>query len=71
MAYAMSMIIFSAYHIWGFAIDDPITWVYLVQYLPVSFLLCRCYERTNSLWSCIFFHMLINGMAMSTIEAML
>ena len=71
LAYALSMIFFSLYHVWGYAIENPIYLVFLLQYLPVSFLLCRCYERTNSLWSCIFFHMLVNAMSMSTIEAML
>ena len=71
LGYALSMTFFALYHIWGYAIENPIYFVFLLQYLPVSFLLCRCYERTNSLWSCIFFHMLVNAMSMSTIEAML
>ena len=71
LAYVLSMAMFSVYHIWGYAIDDPITLIYIVQYLPVSFLLCRCYEKTNSLWSSIFFHTLVNSVSMSTIEAML
>ena len=32
----------------------------MLQYLPAGFLLCRCYERTNSVWCSIFFHMLVN-----------
>ena len=40
----------------------------LLQYLPVSWLLCRCYERCNSIWGSIFFHMLVNGVAVSTIS---
>ena len=71
MGYALSMVLFSVYHIWGYAIENPVYLLFLLQYLPVSFLLCRCYERTNSLWSCIFFHMVVNAMSMYSMEAMM
>ena len=71
LAYGLSMIMFSLYHVWGYAIENPINFIFLLQYLPVSYLLCRCYERTNSIWTCIFFHMMVNGMSMSAMEAML
>ena len=63
-AYAVSMVLFSVYHIWGYAIEDPFYWLYTLQYLPAAFLLCRCYERTNSIWCSIFFHMLVNHISM-------
>ncbi len=63
-AYAVSMILFSVYHIWGYAIQDPSYWLYTLQYLPAGFLLCRCYEKTNSIWCSIFFHMLVNHISM-------
>lgn len=63
-AYAASMLLFSLYHVWNYAIADPRYWIYLVQYLPVSYLLCRCYERTDTIWGSIFLHMLINGISM-------
>ena len=63
-AYAGSMLLFSLYHVWAYAMEDPIYWIYLLQYLPVSYLLCRCYEKTDSLWCSIFFHMLVNGVSM-------
>ncbi len=44
------MILFSVYHIWAYAISDASYWIYVIQYLPVAFLLCRCYERCNSIW---------------------
>ena len=59
-AYAVSTLLFSFYHIWGYALQDPTYWLYLLQYLPAGFLLCRCYERSNSIWCSIFFHMLVN-----------
>lgn len=63
-AYVVSMLLFSVYHIWGYAVEDPTYWLYVIQYLPAGFLLCRCYERTNSIWCSIFFHMLVNLVSM-------
>lgn len=71
LAYVISILGFSLYHVLGYALSDPVYFVYLIQYLPGSFLLCRCYEKTNSIWSPIFFHMLVNGMSMSVMEALL
>ena len=70
LAYAVSMLLFALYHIWSYALQDPVYWLYLVQYLPVSWLLCRCYGRCNSIWGSIFLHMVINGVTMSTWQAM-
>ena len=70
LAYAASMILFSLYHVWGYALQDPIYWIYLLQYLPVSWLLCRCYERCNTIWGSIFFHMLVNAVSVSALNAL-
>jgi len=67
-AYIVSVGLFSLYHVWSYAIVDPINWIYLLQYIPVSFLLARCYERTNSIWCPIFFHMTVNGVAVNTLD---
>ena len=69
-AYAASMLIFSVYHVWSFALSDPTAWLYLLQYLPASFLLARIYEKTNSLWASIFLHMTVNGVAMAALSAL-
>ena len=69
-AYAASMLLFSVYHIWGYAVSDPTAWLYLLQYLPASFLLARIYEKTNTLWASIFLHMTVNGVAMMAISAL-
>ena len=69
-AYAVSMLMFALYHVWGYAVQDPFYWVYLLQYLPVSWLLCRCYERCNSIWGSIFLHMMINGISMRILSAL-
>jgi len=63
-AYAVSMLCFAFYHIWPYALADPVYWLYLLQYLPASWLLCRCYERCNSIWGNIFLHMLINAVSL-------
>ena len=49
-AYIVSVGLFSLYHVWSYAVINPVNWIYLLQYIPVSFLLARCYERTNSIW---------------------
>lgn len=68
-AYIVSMAAFSAYHIWGYALSDPETWIYILQYVPASFVLCRCYDRTNSIWGSIFLHMIINGVSLALLSA--
>ena len=69
-AYAVSALLFSLYHVWAYALQDPVYWIYVLEYVPVALLLCRCYERTNSIWSCIFFHMMVNGVAVNTLSAL-
>lgn len=64
LAFLVSMLAFSVYHVWGYARTDPSLWIYCVQYLPVAYLLCRCYERTDSIWGSIFFHMLVNAVSL-------
>lgn len=71
LAYVVSILLFSAYHIWAYAVMDVKNLIYIVQYIPVSFLLCRCYERTNTIWSSIFMHMLVNGVSMALVYAMM
>lgn len=66
-AYVVSICLFGLYHVWGYAMSDPTYWLYILQYVPAGFLLCRCYEKTNSIWSSIFFHMLTNGVALQAL----
>ena len=67
-AYLTATLAFSLYHVWAYALVDPIYWLYFIQYVPVSLLLCRVYERTNSIWGSIFFHMLVNYIAMNALQ---
>ena len=66
-AYLICMLLFSLYHVWGFALSDPAAWIYALQYLPVTYLLCRIYERTNSIWGSILLHMVINYIALNAL----
>lgn len=66
-AYIVSALCFSFYHVAPYAVSEPGYWIFLLQYLPVSLLLARCYERCNTIWASIFFHMSINAIALSLI----
>ena len=72
LAYVGSVGLFCVYHIWQFAAayGDPALLLYAVQYLPVSIALCWLYERTGSVWSPIFLHMLLNGLSVMTINSL-
>ena len=69
-AYVVSILHFALYHVWAYALADPIYWLYLLQYVPISFLLCRCYERTNSIWGSIFLHMLVNAISLQVLSVL-
>lgn len=63
-AYLGSILIFSLYHVWSYALYDWKNFIFIIQYIPASWLLCRCYEKTESIWTPILLHMLINGISM-------
>ena len=44
--------------------------LYALQYVPVSYLLCRIYERTNSIWGSILLHMFSNFVALHALTAL-
>lgn len=67
LAYIISVILFSLYHVVGYTALDASAWVYAVQYIPATVILCRCYERHESIWAPIFLHMLVNGLSMAVL----
>ncbi len=67
-AYIVSAVCFATYHVVPYAVLQPIYWLFMIEYIPVSILLARCYERTNSIWCSIFFHMMVNGISMSALS---
>ena len=68
LAYIVSMLAFGIYHVWAYLPENPLYLLFIIQYLPVSWLLCRCYEKTNTIWTPIFMHMLVNAVSMTAIE---
>ena len=72
MAYVVSILLFSLYHVWQFAFlyKDVTYLLYMLQYLPITFALTWCYEYTGSLWTAIFFHASNNYLAMSLVNYM-
>lgn len=66
LAYAVSILLFSFYHIWQYAIaySDASLFIYMIQYIPVSFVLAWLYDRSRTIWVPIIFHMLINALAL-------
>lgn len=67
-AYVGAVLVFAVYHVWQYAVFDPRCWIFLLQYLPASWVLCRCYEKTESIWTPILFHMLNNALSLWTMN---
>ena len=67
LGYVVSILLFSLYHVWQFALLDH-DWTMLlnaVAYIPLSAALTFCYDRTESIWTPIFFHMFVNSAALT------
>lgn len=62
-AYVLSMLMFSVYHVWQYVAvyGDWTLLIYVLQYLPVSFVLAWAYERSGTIWVPIGFHMMMNA----------
>ena len=69
LGYAACLLLFGLYHTWQYALADPIYWLYLVQYLPAGYLLCRSYEKTECIWTPILLHILNNGISLWALQA--
>ena len=65
LAYAVSALLFGVFHIWQYAILfwEPALLLYAIQYIPHAVGLAWCYEHSNSIWTPIFCHMLLNALA--------
>lgn len=66
-AYLVSVLLFSLYHVWQYALvyADARYLLSALQYVPVSIALTYCYDRTQSIWPPVFFHMFINALSLS------
>ncbi|MBQ3404712.1 MAG: CPBP family intramembrane metalloprotease [Oscillospiraceae bacterium] len=70
LAYAVSCLLFSLYHIWQY-FPDSFDWMYLMyllQYIPGGICLAMAYERGGSIWSSIMLHSLINFISMQAMS---
>jgi membrane protease YdiL (CAAX protease family) len=62
LAYAVSALVFSAYHLWQY-FGGGFGWtvlLYLLQYIPAALALNWCYEKSGSIWAPIVLHAAIN-----------
>ena len=67
LAYAASILLFSLYHVWQYiAVTGDFGYlVFILSYVPASFVLCWVYEKSGSVWTSIFFHICNNLYAFS------
>lgn len=67
LAYVASILLFSLYHVWQYiAITGDFGYlVFILSYVPASFVLCWVYEKSGSVWTSIFFHICNNLYAFS------
>ena len=64
-AYIVSFLLFATYHLWTYALKGfDIRYIfYMLQYLPGSIALARCYEKSGTIWAPVLLHMMINGVS--------
>lgn len=65
LAYAVSMVLFAAIHVWQFAVLYDWRQVLLaaLAYLPAGIALGWTYEKSNTIWAPILLHMVINAIS--------
>lgn len=65
LAYAVSVVLFAAIHVWQFAFlyDWKQILLAAVAYLPAGIALGWTYEKANTIWAPIFLHMTINAIS--------
>ena len=67
LAYAVSIVLFALYHLWGALIND-FSWttvLQLVDYVPGGLALAICYDKSENIYGPIFLHMLLNFVAVT------
>lgn len=72
LAYVVSVLLFSFYHVWQYALvtGDPKTLIFALQYIPVSCAITWAYERSGCIWTTIFFHMGYNAISFTVLNLM-
>lgn len=71
VAYAVTILVFSVYHVWQFALayQDWSVLISAANYIPLTAALIFCYDRTETIWTPIFFHMFVNTAALAYMMA--
>ncbi len=70
LAYFVTIVFFAFYHLYAYFITDYTwqLWVYLLQYVPATFVFCRLYEKSGTIWAPIALHSVINLIALSAVK---
>lgn len=68
LAYGASALLFGVYHVWQYAAESPggaalLLWT--AAYLPAGLALCRCMERSGTVWACVGMHAANNALALA------
>ena len=71
-AYIITILLFGLYHVWQYAYisGDYKYLIYVIDYIPATFALCWTYDRTDTIWSPIALHMLINAVSLTALGNM-
>jgi len=70
LAYAVSTLVFSAIHVWQYALTDGwrVVLVSAVEYLPAGIALGWTYEKSDTIWAPVLVHGLINAVTMGLLR---
>lgn len=71
LAYVISIFLFGLHHVWQFAFTGQgLTYlIHILDYVPASWALCWAYERTDTIWTSIALHMLVNAISLTVLGA--
>ena len=67
LGWVVSIAVFCVYHVWQFAVVEQ-DWKVLLsalEYIPLSAAITYCYDRTETIWTPIFFHIFTNSLALA------
>ena len=67
LGWVVSIAVFCVYHVWQFAVLEQ-DWKVLLsalEYIPLSAAITYCYDRTETIWTPIFFHIFTNSLALA------
>ena len=67
LGWVVSVAVFCLYHVWQFAVVEQ-DWTVLIaaaEYIPLTVAITYCYDRTETIWTPIFFHIFTNSLALA------